>query len=45
MLIKVIDFVILHFEMCEKVFKVTPNRMYFIMHSFFLNIKAFMLTA
>ena len=45
MLIKVIDFVILHFEMCEKVFKIIPDRMYFIIHSFFLNIKAFLFTA
>lgn len=39
MLIKAIDFVILHFEMCERVLKFSPNRMYFIMHYFFQKYK------
>lgn len=30
MLIKAIDFVILHFEMCERALKNSPNRVYFI---------------
>lgn len=29
--------------MCEKVFKITPNSRYFIMHFSLLNIEAFML--
>lgn len=32
MLIKAIDFVILHFEVCERVLKVSQSGMYFIMH-------------